>query len=134
MVCRFGAWGIVGLGALFCLSGGAWACTNLLVSAGASRDGSVMITYTCDGEFHPHLRRSPAADHPPDEKLEIRHWDGSLLGKIPLVPEVREAADGGTPIAVAKPGSEAAAAFTALAGEIEKRKPRLRSHPQLVIN
>ena len=57
-----------------------------------------------------------------------------LLGQIPLVPEVRSAADAGEPISVVDPGSEAAAAFAALADEIEKRKPRLRSHPQLVIN
>ena len=60
--------------------------------------------------------------------------DVPLLGQIPLVPEVRSAADDGQPIAVADPGSEAAAAFSALADEIENRKPRLRSHPQLVIN
>jgi ATP-binding protein involved in chromosome partitioning len=57
-----------------------------------------------------------------------------LLGQIPLVPEVRSAADDGQPVAIAEPGSEAAAAFAALAEEIDKRKPRLRSHPQLVIN
>ncbi len=57
-----------------------------------------------------------------------------LLGQIPLVSEIRSSADAGAPIVVAEPGSEAAAAFSRLAGEVEKRKPRLRSHPQLVIN
>ncbi len=57
-----------------------------------------------------------------------------LLGQIPLVPEVRSAADAGMPISVKEPGGEAAEAFRALAEEIENRKPRLRSHPQLVIN
>ena len=57
-----------------------------------------------------------------------------LLGQIPLVPAVRSAADAGQPIAIAAPGSEAAEAFAALAIAIESRKPRLRSHPQLVIN
>ncbi len=60
--------------------------------------------------------------------------DVPLLGQIPLVPEVRSSADAGEPIAVAAPDSEAAVAFAALAEEIEKRKPRLRSHPQLVIS
>ena len=60
--------------------------------------------------------------------------DVPLLGKIPLVPEVRSSADAGEPIAVVAPDSEAAEAFAALAEEIEKRKPRLRSHPQLVIS
>lgn len=57
-----------------------------------------------------------------------------LLGQIPLVPAVRSAADAGQPIAIAAPDSEAAAAFAELAAAIESRKPRLRSHPQLVIN
>ena len=38
----------------------AYACSNFLVTSGASVDGSTMITYTCDGEFHPHLDRSRA--------------------------------------------------------------------------
>lgn len=57
-----------------------------------------------------------------------------LLASIPLVPEVRSAADDGAPIAVADPDGEAATAFARLAEEVEVRKPRLRSHPQLVIN
>lgn len=61
----------------------ACACTNLLVTPGASADGSVMITYTCDGEFHPILAHAPAADHEPGEMLEIRHWDGKVYGEIP---------------------------------------------------
>ncbi len=58
------------------------ACTNLIVTRGASQDGSVMITYTCDGEFHPHLRFTPAADYEPDEMYEIKDWSGNLQGKI----------------------------------------------------
>ncbi len=61
------------------------ACTNILVTRGASTDGSVMITYACDGEFHPHLRYSPAADYAPDEFFEIRDWGGELRGRIPQV-------------------------------------------------
>lgn len=60
--------------------------------------------------------------------------DVPLLARIPLVPELRSAADVGDPIAVADPDGEAAAEFEKLAAEIENRKPRLRSHPQLVIN
>ncbi len=62
------------------------ACTNLLVTKGASKDGSVMITYTCDGEFHPHLKHAPAANHKPDDSLEITDWRGNVYGKIPQVP------------------------------------------------
>ena len=61
------------------------ACTNIIVTKGASADGSVMITYACDGEFHPRLRYAPAADHKPGEMLEIKHWDGKLYGKIKQV-------------------------------------------------
>jgi len=57
-----------------------------------------------------------------------------LFGQVPLLPAMREGADVGLPVALAAPGSEAAAAFDAIAAEIDKRKPRVRSHPQLVIN
>jgi dipeptidase len=62
------------------------ACTNLLVTKGASVDGSVMITYTCDGEFHPHLRYSPAADYEPGDSLAIEDWHGDVRGWIKQVP------------------------------------------------
>ena len=38
-------------------------CTDILVTKGASAEGACMITYACDGEFHPHLSRTPAAIH-----------------------------------------------------------------------
>jgi len=44
------------------------------------------------------------------EQLEV-----PLLARIPLVPEVRVGADVGVPVRVGHPGSEAAAAFDALA-------------------
>jgi len=61
------------------------ACTNLLVTKGASADGSVMITYTCDAEFHPTLEYSPAADHPDGDSIEITDWSGKVRGKIAQV-------------------------------------------------
>jgi dipeptidase len=61
------------------------ACTSLLVTKEASADGSVMITYTCDGEFHPHLDYTPAADHQPEDSLEITDWHGNVRGKIEQV-------------------------------------------------
>ena len=57
------------------------ACTNLLVTAGASADGSVMITYTCDGEFYPHLTVTPAADHEPGEVVKL--WNGAEIAQVP---------------------------------------------------
>lgn len=62
------------------------ACTNLLVSKSASEDGSVIITYTCDGEFHPHLRYYEAEDHEPGAMLDITDWSGKLRGSIKQVP------------------------------------------------
>ena len=60
------------------------ACTSILVTKGASKDGSTMISYSCDGEFHPHPRIIPASDHKPGEMLDIRNWYGKK-GKIPQV-------------------------------------------------
>ena len=62
------------------------------------------------------------------EKLGVE-----LLGQIPLVPEVREGADAGTPAVVVDPDGEAAAAFDRLAAQLIERGPRLRTHPELVI-
>jgi len=57
------------------------ACTSLLVTRGASVDGSVMITYTCDGEFHPHLSRTSAADHEPETFVE--DIGGGKIAEVP---------------------------------------------------
>jgi len=57
-----------------------------------------------------------------------------LLGRIPLVPALREGADRGVPVMFADPGGEAAEAFDILAAEVEARRPRLRVHPELVIS
>jgi dipeptidase len=70
---------------MFAGAGPAGSCTNLLVTKGASVDGSVTITYTCDGEFHPRLRYTPAADHAPGDSLEIWDWGGNMRGKIKQV-------------------------------------------------
>ncbi|MBU1937929.1 C69 family dipeptidase, partial [bacterium] len=50
------------------------ACTNLIVTKGASADGSVIITYTCDGVFHPRLTYTPAANFEPGDSLDITDW------------------------------------------------------------
>ena len=56
-----------------------------------------------------------------------------LMARIPLVPSMREGADRGIPVMTAAPHSEAAQAFSDLAAEVEKARPRIRSHPELVI-
>ena len=66
-------------------NGASWGCTNLIVTKGASADGSVMVTYTCDGEFHPRLRYEPPADYPPDAQFEIKDWSGNVRGVIKQV-------------------------------------------------
>ena len=63
----------------------AFSCTNLLVTKGASVDGSVTITYTCDGRFHPILEHTPATDHEPGDSADITDWSGELRGRIPQV-------------------------------------------------
>ncbi len=61
-------------------------CTNILVTKGASADGSVIITYACDGEFHPRLRYIPPADHKPGEVIEYKDREGRVRARIPQVP------------------------------------------------
>jgi dipeptidase len=67
---------------LFSVSRLCFPCTSILVTKGASADGSVIITYSCDGEFLPRLRLYPAADHRPGEKIEIMGFEGKR-GEIP---------------------------------------------------
>ncbi|MGI9667804.1 MAG: Mrp/NBP35 family ATP-binding protein [Acidimicrobiia bacterium] len=57
-----------------------------------------------------------------------------FLGQIPLVPELREGADNGTPITVTHPDGEAAKAFERIAAELVASGPRVRTHPELVIS
>lgn len=62
-----------------------FACTSILVSKGASKDGSVMITYACDAEFVSRLRFDPAQDHDQDAYIEIKKRDGKIF-RIKQVP------------------------------------------------
>jgi dipeptidase len=62
-----------------------FACTNLIVTKGASNDGSVMITYAADSHTrYGAIAFYPAADHQPDDQCEVYHYEnGKLLGTIP---------------------------------------------------
>ena len=65
----------------------AFACTNLIVGKKASKDGSVIISYSQDdyGSFEP-LRVIPAADHPAGAMHPLYHYEsGNYLGEIPEV-------------------------------------------------
>ena len=60
------------------------ACTNFLISKGASVDGSTMITYAADSHtLYGELYHQPAADYPEGAMRKIYEWDtGTYLGEI----------------------------------------------------
>ncbi len=68
------------------IGGSAAACTSLMVTRGASSDGSVMVCYTCDGEFHPHMTYTVPMDHGPDDFLELKDWSGNVTSRIKQPP------------------------------------------------
>ena len=60
------------------------ACTNLIVSKGATTDGSTFITYAADSHTrYGQLRYCPAADHQPGEMLKLYNY-GSLKFQIEI--------------------------------------------------
>lgn len=65
----------------------ATACTNFIISKGASVDGSVMITYTADSHtLYGELYYKPARDYPAEAITDVIEWDtGKRLGSIPQV-------------------------------------------------
>jgi len=65
------------------------ACTNFLVTRGASTDGSTMVTYAADSHsLYGELHYTAAAKHPPGALRKIFDWDtGKYLGTIPQVAE-----------------------------------------------
>lgn len=74
---------------LFLSPAAVFACTNFIVTKGASVDGSTMITYTADSYMmYGELYHFPAAKYPEGAMLEVFEWDtGKLLGKIKQVRE-----------------------------------------------
>jgi dipeptidase len=67
--------------------GKANACTNFLITKGASADGSCMISYAADSHvLYGELYHYPAADHEPGAMRDVYDWDGgAYLGQIPEV-------------------------------------------------
>jgi dipeptidase len=63
------------------------ACTNFLVTKGASTDGSTFITYNADShQLFGELYFRPATDYPDGILQKIYEWDtGKYLGDIPQV-------------------------------------------------
>ena len=60
------------------------ACTNFLITKGASTDGSTMISYAADSHvLYGELYHWPAATWPEGTMLDIYEWDtGKFLGQI----------------------------------------------------
>lgn len=65
------------------------ACTNFLVTKGASADGSTFISYTADShELYGELYHKPGGKHAPGTKIDVIEWDtGKRLGEIDQVAE-----------------------------------------------
>ena len=63
------------------------ACTNFLISKGATKDGSAMITYAADSHvLYGELYFWPAADYADGTMLDVVEWDtGKSMGKIPQI-------------------------------------------------
>jgi dipeptidase len=64
-----------------------YACTNFLVTRGASTDGSTMITYAADAHvLYGELYYMPARDYPEGAMVDIYEWDTRKhLGQIKQV-------------------------------------------------
>ncbi|OFX86868.1 MAG: peptidase C69 [Bacteroidetes bacterium GWF2_33_16] len=62
-----------------------YACTNFLITKGATIDGSTMISYSADSHvLFGELYHWPAADYPEGTMMKIYEWDtGKYLGEIP---------------------------------------------------
>jgi dipeptidase len=60
------------------------ACTNIIVTKGASKDGSTMVSYSADSfTFYGELYHFQAAVYADDAKVDIYEWDtGKFLGRI----------------------------------------------------
>lgn len=69
-------------------AGTVWPCTNLIVTKGASKDGSVMVTYSADShQLYGELYFWPAATWAEGTMLKIYEWDsGRYMGEIPQAP------------------------------------------------
>ena len=72
------------------LGAAAWtadACTNFIVTKGASTDGSAMVSYAADShQLYGALYFTPGGKHKPGAMLRVDEWDtGKYLGDIPQV-------------------------------------------------
>ena len=66
-----------------------FACTNFIVTKGASTDGSVMVTYAADShQLYGALYHTPKGKFKPGAMLRVEEWDtGKYLGDIAQIPQ-----------------------------------------------
>ena len=64
------------------------SCTNILISKGASADGSVLVSYAADSHWlYGELYFKPSASWPEGSMVKVNEWDtGRYLGDIEQVP------------------------------------------------
>ena len=62
-----------------------FACTNFIITKGASKDGSVMVSYSADSHtLYGELYHWAAATYPVGTMMDVIEWDsGKKLGQIP---------------------------------------------------
>jgi len=67
------------------MNSSSYACSNFIISKGATVDGSTMISYSADSHvLFGELYHWPAADYPDGTLMKIYEWDtGKYLGEIP---------------------------------------------------
>lgn len=73
---------------MFIISEKSHACTNFLVTKGATKDGSTMITYSADSHvLYGELYFWPAMKYKPGTMVDVYEWDsGKFLGTIEQAP------------------------------------------------
>jgi dipeptidase len=60
------------------------ACTSILVTRGASKDGSIYVTYSADAPFMPRLLRIPGGTHATGSMVDVKGWENDRInGQIP---------------------------------------------------
>ncbi len=66
-----------------------WACSNVIVTKGASADGSVMVTYSADShQLYGELYFHPAGNFKEGDMFKVYGWDeGRYMGYIPQIPQ-----------------------------------------------
>ena len=63
------------------------ACTNFIITRGASTDGSILVTYAADShQLYGELYQHRAAKYKAGAMMPVYEWDtGKYLGDIPQV-------------------------------------------------